>query len=188
MPDSSPPVRRRSYRGIIIAVLVAAAVFYFVSPYYSVWRFGEAIRTHDLNAVSARVDFDSVRGSLKQQIREKIAGVLKKKKKDRLAEFITANAGEPLDQLIDAYITPEGLATIISDPSPLKNAKSLTALPGIDGGTGPTREINWSKFRHAWFSGIRDFTVEHEGIKLRFRFNGLGWKLYDLDLELPPAG
>ena len=111
--------------------------------------------------------------------------MLKKKKKDRLAQFLAANAGDPLDQLIDAYVTPEGLATIISDPARFKNASSLSSLPGING--AQPREIDWSKFRHAYFTGARDFAVEHEGIKLRFRFNGVGWKLHALDLQLPPG-
>jgi len=37
------------------------------------------------------------------------------------------------------------------------------------------------------FTSPRDFAAEHEGIKLRFRFNGVGWKLYMLDLQLAPA-
>jgi hypothetical protein len=185
MPDPSPPIRRPRFRGKIIAVLILLILLYLASPYYSLWRFSEAIRARDTNAVSARVDFDAVRSSLKQQIRDHFLGMLKKKKKDRLAQFLSANAGDPLDQLIDAYITPEGLADIISDPAPIRNASSLSSLPGI-GGTQP-REIDWSKFRHAWLTGPREFTVEHEGIRLRFHFNGLGWKLHNLDLQLAPA-
>jgi DUF2939 family protein len=160
-------------------------LLYIASPYYSVWRFGEALRTHDMDALSARVDFNAVRGSLKQQIRDHFLGVLAKKKKDRLAQFLAANAGDPLDQLIDAYLTPEGLATIISDPALLKNASSLSTLPGING--AQPREIDWSKFRHAYFIGPRGFAVENQGIKLLFRFNGVGWKLHALDLQLPAA-
>ena len=105
---------------------------------------------------SARAN--AVRSSLKQQIRDHFLGVLKKKKKDRLAQFLAANAGDPLDQLIDAYVTPEGLAAIISDPAPLKNASSLSSLPGIEG--AQPREIDWSKFHHAFFTSPRDFAVE----------------------------
>src|SRR3954467_6408324 len=158
--------KRPRHRGKLIAVIVALLLLYVASPYYAVWRFGEALRIHDMSAVSARVDFNAVRGSLKQQIRDHFLGVLKKKKKDRLAQFLAANAGDPLDQLVDAYITPEGLAAIISDPAPIKNASSLAALPGVNG--AQPREIDWSKFRHAYFSGLRDFTVEHEGTKLVF--------------------
>ena len=175
-------VRRPHHRGKYITVLAVLILLYVASPYYSVWRFGEALRTHDMDALSARVDFNAVRGSLKQQIRDHFLGVLAKKKKDRLAQFLTANAGDPLDQLIDAYVTPEGLAAIISDPAPIRNASSLSSLPGVD---GSSPGINWSKFGHAFFTSPRDFAVEHDGIKLLFRFNGLGWKLHTLELQLP---
>jgi hypothetical protein len=184
MVDISSPSRPR-YRGKLVASVVALLLLYVASPYYTVWRFGEALRAHDLNALSARVDFDAVRGSLKQQIRDHFMGVLAKKKQDRLAQFLTAAAGNPLDQIIDAYITPEGLAAIISDPAPIKNASSLASLPGVQG--AQPREVNWSRFRHAFFTSPRDFAVEHEGIKLVFRFNGAGWKLHALDLQLPPV-
>ena len=183
MSDLTSPARPR-YRGKVVAFLAAVVMVYVASPYYAVWRFSEALRAHDMNALSARVDFDDVRASLKQQIRDHFLGVLTKKKNDRLAEFIRSAAGDPLDQLIDAYITPEGLAAIISDPAPIKNASSLSSLPGIDGGR---REIDWSKFRNAFFTGPRDFAVEREGIKLRFRFDAAGWKLHAVDLQLPPV-
>ena len=182
MPDPVSPVRRQR-RWIIIALLVALFLLYVASPYYSIWRFSDALRTHDLNALSARVDFNDVRSSLKQQIRDHFLGVLKKKKKNRLTQFLAANAGDPLDRIIDAYITPEGLAAIITDPAPIKNATSISSLPGI--GDVRSSQIGWSKFQHAYFTGLRSFVVEHEGTKLRFRFNGLGWKLHELDLQLP---
>jgi DUF2939 family protein len=180
--DSPVPNRRRD-RGKLIAVIVAAILLflYVASPYYSVWRFGEALRAHDMDALAARVDFEAVRGSLKQQIRDHFLGVLAKKKKDRLAQLLTASTDNPLDRLIDAYVTPEGLASIISDPAPIRNASSLSSLPSVD---GSRKEIDWSKARRAFFTSPRDFALDHEGIKLRFRFNGLGWKLYALDLQL----
>jgi hypothetical protein len=174
--------RRRGKLIAAIAIAVALLLLYAASPYYSTWRFGEALRAHDMDALGARVDFDAVRGSLKQQIRDHFLGVLAKKKKERLAQFLTAATDNPLDQLIDAYVTPEGLAAIISDPAPIKNASSLLSLPSID---GSRKQIDWSKARHAFFTSPRDFAIDHEGIKLRFRFNGLGWKLHALDLQLP---
>jgi hypothetical protein len=180
-------VPRGSRRSLVVTILAGLFVLYFLSPYYSVWRFVDAIRAHDMEQVTARVDFDAVRGSLKQQIRDHFLGVLaKKKKKDRLAEFLTAAADDPLGKLIDAYVTPEGLAAIISDPAPIKNASSISSLPQIGGDT--PQQIDLSFARHAFFTSPREFTVEHHGIKLRFRFNGLGWKLHMLDLQLAAKG
>ena len=180
-PKSGRPTRHRAK--LIAIIAVSLLLLYAASPYYSVWRFGEALRAHDMNALAARVDFDAVRVSLKQQIRDHFLGVLAKKKKDRLAQFLASSADDPLGHLIEAYVTPEGLTAIISDPAPLKNASSISSLPGVDGSA--RREIDWSKARHAFFTSPRDFAVDHEGIKLRFRFTGFGWKLHALDLQLP---
>ena len=175
------PARSRS-RGKIIVIVAAVLLVYGLSPYYAAWRFGEALRAHDLDALAARIDFDDVRGSLKRQIRDHFVGVLAKKKKDRLSQFLAAATGDPLGQLIDMYVTPEGLAAIISNPRPIKNASSMAALPSPGDSPG---QVNWSVARHAFFTGPRDFAVEHEGIKLRFRCDLGGWKLHELDLQLP---
>jgi hypothetical protein len=183
MPDSSSPVRP-SYRGKLIAVAVGVILFYAASPYYAVWRFGESIRAHDVNGITARVDFDAVRGSLKKQLREHFLGALNEKQKERLTEFFRASVNDPLDQLLDAYITPEGISALIANPGPVKNASSISTLPSLD---RSAKQIDWFTFGNAFFTGPVDFAVDHHDIKLRFRFNGNGWKLHALDLQLPPA-
>lgn len=183
MPDSPSPVRPR-YRRKLIALLVGVFLFYVASPYYSVWRFGEAIRARDMPALSAHVDFEAVRNSLKHQIRDHFLGTLNDKQKQRLTEFFRTSVNDPLDQLLDAYITPEGIAALISNPDPVKNATSISSLPRLD---RSGKEIDWSRFKNAFFTGPGDFAVDHEGIKLRFRLHGAGWKLHAVDLQLPPA-
>jgi hypothetical protein len=180
-PESPIPPRRRAK----LIVISAAALFflYAASPYYSVWRFGETLRANDMNALAARVDFPEVRGSLKKQIRDHFFGVLKKKKSDQIAQLLTSAEPSLLDRLIDAYVTPDGLATIISNPAPIKNASSFSALSSF---SSQRREIDWSKTRRVFFTSPRDFAVDHEGITLRFRCNGLGWKLREIDLHLGP--
>lgn len=183
MPDSPSPVRPR-FRGKLIAVLVGVFLFYAASPYYSVWRLGEAIRAHDMPALAGHVDFEAVRSSLRKQIRDHFLGTLNDKQKQRLTEFFRTAVNDPLDQLLDAYITPEGISSLISDPAPVKNATSISSLPSL---SGAGKEINWSRFQHAFFTSPGDFAVDHEGIKLRFRLHADGWKLHAIDLQLPPA-
>jgi hypothetical protein len=171
-PEIIQPPRSGSGWKIALVLVGAILLVYGLSPYYSVWRFGEALRAHDLDALAARVDFNDVRGSLKRQIRDHFAGVAVTKKQDRVAQFLAAAAGDPLGQLIDMYVTPEGLADIISNPKQIKNATSLSDLPRLGDSPG---QVDWSIARHAFFTGPRDFAVEHEGIKLRFRFDAGGW-------------
>ena len=179
------PSRPRRPRKLIVIGAVALLLLYIASPYFSLWRFGEALRAHDMNALAARVDFPKVRGSLKKQIRDHFFGVLDKKKNDPVAQLLTSAEPSVLDRLIDAYVTPDGLATIISNPAPIKNASSFSALSSL---SGQRKEIDWSKARRAFFTGPRDFAVDHEGITLRFRFSGFGWKLHEIDLNLDAGG
>jgi hypothetical protein len=170
---------------VIIIGVVALLLLYVASPYYSIWRFGQILEARDLNALAERVDFPRVRGSLKKQIRDHFIGVRETKKDDLVAQLLTASGPSLLDQLIDAYVTPDGLATIIGNPAPIRNASSLASLSTL---SDQRREIDWSKARLAFFTSPRDFAVDHEGITLRFRFNGLGWKLREIDLNLDAGG
>ena len=180
MNPETPDRPRRPARRIVIAV-AALILLYAASPYYSVWCFGQALEARDLDAISARVDYPAVRGSLKKQIRDHFIGVRETKKDDLVAQLLTASGPSLLDRLIDAYVTPDGLVTIIGNPAPIKNASSLSSLSSF---AGERREIDWSKARRAFFTNPRDFAVDHEGITLRFRFNGLSWKLREIDLRL----
>ena len=182
-PESA--TRPRSRAKFILIGAVALLLVYIASPYYSLWRFGETIRANDMNALAARVDFPRVRDSLKKQIRDHFIGVRETKKDDLVAQLLTASGPSLLDQLIDAYVTPDGLATIIGNPAPIRNATSLASLSSV---SRERREIDWSKARRAFFTSPRDFAAEHEGITLRFRFNGLGWKLREIDLNLDTGG
>ena len=183
MVNPESPTRPRRRAKFIVMGAVALLLFYIASPYYSLWRFGETIRANDMNALAARVDFPKVRDSLKKQIRDHFIGVRATKKDDLVAQLLTVSGPSLLDQLIDAYVTPDGLATIIGNPAPIKNASSLASLSSL---SGERREIDWSKARGAFFTSPRDFAVDHEGITLRFRCNGIGWKLREIDLNLDP--
>jgi Protein of unknown function (DUF2939) len=116
---------RHSHRRIIVIGGVILLLVYAASPYYTLWRFSEALRARDMDALSARIDFPTVRGSLKQQIREKFLKIGATKKHRGLAEFLMSAEPSLLDQLVDAYVTPEGLADLIEDPAPIKSAISL---------------------------------------------------------------
>jgi hypothetical protein len=181
MSNFEVPNRPRARAKIIVVIAAALLLLYAISPYYALWRFGEALREHDMDALSSRVDFPAVRSSLKQQIRDHFLGVLANNKSNPLSQLMTSSGPSPLDLLVDAYVTPEGLAALISNPAPIKNARSLPSLPTPD---GDRTRIDWAKPGHGFFTGPRDFAVDHEGTRLRFRFNGAGWKLHALDLRL----
>jgi Protein of unknown function (DUF2939) len=119
------------------------------------------------------MDFPAIRASLKKQL---VARFIQ----GTTAHKWWTNLGPTLiDAIVDAYVTPEGIAALISNPEVVK---SLQHPQQFRFPTGKTED--WAKVKHAFFTGPRTFVVDREGIKLRFRFTGLGWTLYDLDLGL----
>src|SRR5260370_26582112 len=157
--------------GWLVLICVVFLLVYGASPKVPFWRFTVALQSGDTAAISARVDFPAVRESLKKQLiaRFSHAGT-GHKRWDKLGPTL-------IDALVDAYATPDGLAMLIANPSALRDLRAPQQLPTVKG-------LNWSKLRYAFFMSPRTFVVEREGIKLRFRFTGMRWRLNDLDLGL----
>jgi len=146
---------------------------YGVSPYFSFWRLTKALRSGDSAAVSSHVDFPAVRASLKKQLFMRFASATASHKR-------WVNLGPTLiDAIVDAYATPDGIAALLSNPGALKNLQTPRHFRFSSG-----KPEDWSKVKYAFFTGPRSFVVEREGIKLKFRFTGVGWLINDLDLGL----
>ena len=152
---------------------IVLLVLYCASPYFSFWRFTTALRSGDSAAISSRIDFPAVRASLKKQLVARFAGATTGHKR-------WSHLGPTLiDAIIDAYVTPEGIAALLSNPEVLKNLKAPREFRFQLG-----KNEDWSKIKYAFFTGPRSFVVEREGIRLRFYFKDLSWQLNDLDLGL----
>ena len=162
----------------LIVICVVLLLMYGASPYVSFWRFRAAVQSRDAAAISSRVDFPAVRASLKRQLVARFANRTKSYKRWN-------NIGPTLiDAIIDAYVTPQGIAELLSNPEALKNLKAPREFHFEFG-----KNEDLSKVKYAFFTGPRSFVVDHDGIRLTFHFTGLGWQLHDLDLGLarPPA-
>jgi hypothetical protein len=172
----------RRIRWLVIICIVLLLV-YAASPYVAFWRFTVALRSGDAAALNARVDFPAVRQSLKAQL---VAYFSPDKtgerhiKNKRLASLVTALRPTLVDALVDAYVTPDGLAALIADPNAVKRMHA----PQSAQQSHAFKSVDWSKVRYAFFTSPRVFVVDREGIKLRFRFTGFGWRLNKLDLGL----
>jgi Protein of unknown function (DUF2939) len=154
-------------------ICVVLLLAYGASPYFSFWRFTAAVRSRDAAAISPRVDFPAIRASLKRQLVARFANKTSSHKR-------WINLGPTLiDAIIDAYVTPEGIAALLSNPEALKNLKAPREFHFELG-----KNEDWTKVKYAFFTGPRSFVVDRDGIKLRFHFTASGWQLYDLDLGL----
>jgi len=157
----------------LLIICVVLVLVYVASPYFSFWRFAAAVRSRDAAAIGKRVDFPSVRASLKRQLVARFANQTSSHKR-------WINLGPALiDAIIDAYVTPEGIAALLSNPETLKNLKTPREFHFEFG-----KNEDLSKVKYAFFTGPRSFVVDRDGIKLRFYFTTSAWQLHDLDLGL----
>jgi hypothetical protein len=161
----------------IALMCVVLLLFYGASPYFSFWRFTGAVRSGDSAAINSHVDFAAVRASLKKQL---------------VARFVHASTHQKrwanlaptlIDTIVDAYATPDGIAALISNPGALKNLENPRQFR-FSGG----KPEDFLKVKHAFFTGPRTFVIDRDGIKLRFHFSGVGWRLNDIDLGLESLG
>ena len=158
----------------IVIVCILLVLAYGASPYFSFWRFSEAVRAGNSAAISSRVDFPAVRASLKKQLVARFAKTTASHK--RWSSLLGPTL---IDTIVDTYVTPEGLTALLSNPQALKNLQSPKQFQFPTGkGAGS------SKIRYAFFTGPRTFLVDREELKLLFHFTGTAWKLTDLDLGL----
>jgi hypothetical protein len=177
--------------GRVALVIAALLLVYVVSPYFAFWRFTAAIENRDKAALDARVDFAAVRTSLKEQIRARFIKPYadgKRSKADRFTSLVMNLAPSLVDSLVDAYVTPDGLAAIVTDPPHSRDAHALADLQARREHAPAHRSIDWKKVRYAFFTGPTSFMVDLDGAKLRFGFTGVGWRLREVDLPLDDAG
>ena len=157
----------------VVIICVVVLLVYGTSPYFSFWRFTAAVQSRDAAAISAHVDFPAIRASLKRQLVTRFANKTSSHKS-------WINLGPTLiDAIIDAYVTPDGIAALLSNPEALKNLKAPREFHFEFG-----KNENLSKVKYAFFTGQRSFVVDRDEIKLRFHFTASGWQLNDLDLGL----
>ncbi len=168
----------------LIALLLALVLGYAASPYVSFWFFTRAIEANDRAALEGYVDFPAVRQSLKYELRGRLPKAAEPgKSADAFEGLVARLAPSLIDQLVDAFVTPEGLAALISNPEIAREAKAKdpAALAHLQ---TEKRELEWSRVRYAFFTGVREFTADVDGVRLRFLFSGLRWRL--TSVQLPP--
>jgi hypothetical protein len=157
----------------LVIICVVLLLVYGASPYFSFWRFSAAVQSRDAAGINSRVDFPAVRASLKKQLVARFASQTGSHKR-------WSNLGPTLiEAIVDAYVTPEGIAELLANPEALKNLKAPREFHFEFG-----KNANLGKVKYAFFTGPRSFVVDRDGIKLTFHFTGSGWQLHDLDLGL----
>ena len=165
-----------------IFVLLAAYAAY---PYLALYRLGEALRAHDLDAVEAKVDWPRVRQGIKDDVNATVVAKVKPEEGDVLAAFGVALAGKLAGPVVDAAVTPAGLVAVVEADRPTLRI----LLTQVYISTSADRPL--PRLVQSSFGGPATFeaTVAPEGanskedrIGLRFEFEGGYWMLTRIHL------
>lgn len=159
---------------IALAVLVMAAVggWYWASPWWTVQSMKDAAEARDVNALSRNVDYDSLRTSLKAQLRARMQSGGRDE-----GLLGTLVAGGIADRLVDIALTPDGMRVIFA-AAPLAAEPTQRGTVRLKASDMVMRRDGVDRFRLVRKDG--------KGGALIFRLRGATWML--TDIELPEQG
>jgi hypothetical protein len=163
----------------VVAGLLAAYVA--AAPYITVHQMKSAAQRRDGEALAEHIEFPSVRQSLKDQLN---ASFLKQMANDKkmadnpFAALGAAFAGVMIDRIVDAYVTPAGLAQLMAGEKP-----QIESTPHGEAPDDTRRDLLVNASMS--YESLDKFVVRianadgQEG-RLVLRRRGFGWKLTDI--------
>lgn len=140
---------------------------------------------HDLDAVEAKVDWQRLRQGVKDDVNAAVVARVKPEEGGPLAALGVALAGKLAGPVVDAAVTPAGLAAVADADRPTLG----TLLTQVYVSTSPSRPL--PRLAQSSFGGPATFEVtvvpdgtnsEEDRIELRFEFEGGYWMLTRIHL------
>ena len=195
-------MKSKLWAGLAAGAVVLAVIWYVVSPFQAFAALAEAGRTGDRDKLVAQVDFPAVREGLKQQLNARLSSAISGDSAPSRSPFGALGAllgPSVVDQVVDAAVTPEGVAAIIrSGRAPLSDVEGgKTALPPPEetappppvlGAAPEPKKKEKTRFSYADLNHVRATTLSNDSERTPLTWvlerRGLGWKL--VGIELPP--
>jgi hypothetical protein len=166
---------------IAVAVLVFLGLAaYVVSPFLYVSSLKSAFLAGDSSKLADLVDFPALRDSLKEQFATILTQQTKESSDSNQSPFaaLSAFVGPAfLNRAVDMYCTPDAIAGFVKKNNQVKsNTHSFIKIPGPS-------DLDWSKLKNFSFTGPTSFRIGTNHITLFARLEGLGWKVYRLEVS-----
>ena len=186
---------------LALAAVLALAAGYVAYPILTVWTIREAVRTGDTPTIEAKLEWTTVRETLRQSLTDYAIGPtpvampgaapVKIGLWQRIKNGLSRRA---VDNLVATYVTPEGLPQLFGARQFYRENISgeqakLDAMPWHE-----RAQSFWSRIKRAEFHSPTDFEIEmadrndptrHYVGLLKLR--GLEWKLVELRVRPAPV-
>lgn len=96
---------------------------YLGSPYWAVYSIKQALADRNQEVIDSYIDFDSLRTNLKNQLTNQVEMQFAEKQQKPINQVIQAFSYEAIDNLVDQYVTPEGIEDLFSGTNKLQTIK-----------------------------------------------------------------
>ena len=154
------------------AALAALMLYYVWSPYHAAAGLRAAFNNGDAAELDARVDFPAVRDSLKAQIHAQLGR----------SGFQDADTVAMIDRSIDLYVTPDGISALVKTPdSIVKSDQGAVVSSSVASNLLVT--LNTEPVNSQGLSSLTDFVLDRSVAFFHLQFQGLGWKLTNIDIR-----
>lgn len=173
---------------LVVALLCghAIALYYYLSPIRALDGLRSAIERGDAAELEERVDFPSVRESLKAEIAEHIlADVAPEMSDNPFGVLAMGLASKMIDAFLEAAVTPSGLARMARGDS--RPVSPDEREPRERRPRGPEELFRDARIDRETSSRFSAWVPADDGDEIRFVFrrSGLSWRLSAI--ELPAA-
>ncbi|RAI45857.1 DUF2939 domain-containing protein [Rhodoplanes roseus] len=175
----------------IVAASAVLLLLYAVWPLWGLYRLADAVEHRDAERLNRSIAFPELRQSLSFQISRAVLTVTGQEKRlGRLGTGLVMSLGSVADPLVERFVTPEGVASLLARgwPEGLPEEDAAAPQPRI-GGIRPGDLGNvWSVFAAAHYRG-RSFWIDlplggapAQQFRIRLRLIAGTWTLVGVDL------
>ena len=161
--------------------LAASATYILASPYVSLSGLGTAIENADAADLEERVDFPALREALKAESKARVMeDSAKRLSGNPFAALAVGLASNLVDSIVDAAVTPSGLARLASgDATPRQNDSRKPRARNKADPFSDARIDRESMSRFSVWVPVNDSSGE---IRFVFRRRGLSWVLTSIEI------
>jgi hypothetical protein len=181
--------------GLIVAIMligaVVAAGYYFASPLVALEALRSAAKSGDRDKLDRLVDFPVLRANLKSELSAKMLKAMQDDPSMRdnpWAGLGAVFAPAVVDRLVDAYVTPDTISTMVETgkaPPPGSSPSPAPATP--DSASNLKTEMGYADLGHFRTKLIDTSDPKNQLTLTMERRNLFGWKLVRLDFDVDTA-
>jgi hypothetical protein len=177
---------------LVGVIILLGSVGFYATPYLAYRNMRIAAENKDNETLNSYVDFKSLKESLKANLNDKISREAgSKKDEDAMDKLGAAIVSAFINPMVDAFVTPDGLAMIVRGSIPDRKKTKHPAETKSENGAEKKSSHKDSEIETSmYYENLNNFIVAfkqkssaEDQVRLVFKRNGIvSWKLCAMDL------